>query len=140
MIGGMVFPLFACFYYWTPMVAKRPLSERLGKWAFWLMFIGFNVSFFPMHIAGLMGMPRRIWTYPDSLGWSDLSFVATIGAFILAVLPNLPGFLVHIKAIDGASVPDALEALYQQAWFVGFALAFLLYLVFRKLSPVKIAA
>jgi cytochrome c oxidase subunit I+III len=84
MIGGMVFPLFACFYYWTPMVAKRPLSERLGKWAFWLMFIGFNVSFFPMHIAGLMGMPRRIWTYPDSLGWSDLSFVATIGAFILA--------------------------------------------------------
>jgi NCS1 family nucleobase:cation symporter-1 len=66
--------------------------------------------------------------------------LAAIGAFILAVLPNLPGFLVHIKAIDGASVPDALEALYQQAWFVGFALAFLLYLVFRKLSPVKIAA
>lgn len=66
--------------------------------------------------------------------------LAAIAAFILAVLPNLPGFLVHIKAIDGASVPHALEALYQQAWFVGFALAFILYLVFRKLSPVKIAA
>jgi len=66
--------------------------------------------------------------------------LAAIAAFLLAVLPNLPGFLVHIKVIDGASVPDALEALYQQAWFVGFALAFILYLLFRKLSPVKVTA
>lgn len=66
--------------------------------------------------------------------------IAAITAFILAVLPNLPGFLVHIKVIDGASVPDALETLYQQAWFVGFALAFVLYLLFRKFSPVKITA
>jgi cytochrome c oxidase subunit I+III len=84
MIGGMVFPLFACFYYWTPMVARKPLSERLGKGAFWLMFSGFNISFLPMHLTGLLGMPRRVWTYPESLGWGDLNMVSTIGSFILA--------------------------------------------------------
>jgi NCS1 family nucleobase:cation symporter-1 len=66
--------------------------------------------------------------------------LAAIAAFLLAVLPNIPGFLVHIKVLDGASIPDALESLYQQAWFVGFALAFVLYLLLRKLSPVKITA
>jgi cytochrome c oxidase subunit I+III len=58
LFGGMVFPLFGAFYYWAPYVGTRPLSERLGKWAFWLMFTGFNVAFFPMHITGLLGMPR----------------------------------------------------------------------------------
>ncbi|MGE0232870.1 MAG: cytochrome c oxidase subunit I, partial [Flavobacteriaceae bacterium] len=84
LIGGMVFPLFATFYYWAPMVSRRPLSERLGRWVFWLMFIGFNVSFFPMHITGLRGMPRRVWTYPDDLGWNTLNMISTVGAYILA--------------------------------------------------------
>ena len=84
MIGGMVFPLFATFYYWAPVVARKPLSERLGKISFWLMFIGFNVSFFPMHISGLMGLPRRVWTYPEVLGVGTLNLISTIGAFILA--------------------------------------------------------
>ena len=66
--------------------------------------------------------------------------LAAIAAFVLAVLPNLPGFLVHIKVLDGASVPDGLESLYQQAWFVGFGIAFILYIVFRKIAPVKITA
>jgi cytochrome c oxidase subunit I+III len=83
LIGGMVFPLFAAFYYWAP-VASRPLSERLGKWAFWLMFLGTNVTFFPMHITGLMGMPRRTYTYIAEMGWGPLNFVSTIGAFMLA--------------------------------------------------------
>ncbi|WP_028033126.1 cytochrome c oxidase subunit I [Chelativorans sp. J32] len=84
LIGGMVFPLFATFYYWIPMVSRKMLSERLGRWVFWLMFIGFNVTFFPMHITGLIGMPRRVWTYPDGLGWNTLNMVSTVGSYILA--------------------------------------------------------
>src|SRR5687767_13409798 len=68
LIGGMVFPLFAAFYYWTPAMSSRPLSERAGKWAFWLMFIGVNITFFTMHITGLMGMPRRNYTYLTMMG------------------------------------------------------------------------
>ncbi|HEY7764302.1 MAG TPA: cytochrome c oxidase subunit I, partial [Aestuariivirgaceae bacterium] len=84
LVGGMVFPLFATVYYWMPLVSRRRLSERLGRWVFWLMFVGFNLSFFPMHVTGLMGMPRRIWTYPDDLGWGGLNALSTIGAYILA--------------------------------------------------------
>ncbi|MGH8473573.1 MAG: cbb3-type cytochrome c oxidase subunit I, partial [Gammaproteobacteria bacterium] len=62
LIGGMVFPLIAAFYYWAPTVSGRPLSERLGRWACGLMFLGFNVAFFPMHLTGLLGMPRRVYT------------------------------------------------------------------------------
>ncbi|OZI17718.1 cytochrome ubiquinol oxidase subunit I [Bordetella genomosp. 7] len=84
LVGGMVFPLFAAFYYWMPFVSRRPLSERLGRWAFWLMFVGFNVSFFPMHLTGLAGMPRRVYTYADSYGWGMLNMVSTIGAYVIA--------------------------------------------------------
>jgi cytochrome c oxidase subunit I+III len=84
LVGGMVFPLFATFYYWAPMLSRRPLSERLGRWSFGLMFTGFNVAFFPMHITGLAGMPRRVWTYPADLGWDTLNLVSTVGAFVLA--------------------------------------------------------
>jgi cytochrome c oxidase subunit I+III len=84
LIGGMVFPLFATFYYWAPMVSQKPLSERLGRWTFWLMFVGFNIAFFPMHITGLRGMPRRVWTYPGDLGWDALNMVSTAGAYVFA--------------------------------------------------------
>jgi cytochrome c oxidase subunit I+III len=84
LVGGMVFPLFATFYYWTPILSRKPLSERLGRWCFWLMFIGFNVTFFPMHITGLAGMPRRVWTYPSNLNWDTLNLISTVGAFTLA--------------------------------------------------------
>jgi cytochrome c oxidase subunit I+III len=80
----MVFPLFATFYYWAPMVSSRRLSARLGRWAFWLMFAGFNVAFFPMHLTGLLGMPRRVWTYPGDMGWNTLNMVSTVGAYVLA--------------------------------------------------------
>ena len=75
LIGGMVFPLLAALYYWAPAIGT-PLSERLGRWAFWLLFLGTNLTFFPMHIAGFMGMPRRIYTYRDGIGlelWNALS-------------------------------------------------------------------
>ena len=63
LIGGAVFPLFGGFYYWFPKFSGQQLSERAGRWNFWLFFIGFNVAFFPMHILGLEGMPRRMYTY-----------------------------------------------------------------------------
>lgn len=84
LVGGMVFPLFATFYHWTPMLSKNPLSERLGRWVFWLMFLGFNTAFFPMHISGLYGMPRRIWTYPSDMGLDGLNLASTVGAFVFA--------------------------------------------------------
>ena len=66
LIGGAVFPLFGAFYYWFPKSTGRLLSERLGRWSFGLMFIGFNLAFFPMHLLGLQGMPRRVYTYPPA--------------------------------------------------------------------------
>jgi cytochrome c oxidase subunit I+III len=68
LIGGMVFPLFAAFYYWTPLVSRRMLSEHLGHWAFWLMFIGFNAAFLPMHLTGLLGGSIRIPEISDGTG------------------------------------------------------------------------
>lgn len=84
LIGGMVFPFFAALYYWMPLVSIRPLSERLGRWAFWLMLIGVNTTFFPMHISGLMGMPRRVYTYPANIGWDGLNLASSIGAVLIA--------------------------------------------------------
>ncbi|MBO6719441.1 MAG: cytochrome c oxidase subunit I [Rhizobiaceae bacterium] len=84
LIGGMVFPLFATFYYWLPMASRNMLSERVGRWVFGLMFVGFHVAFFPMHITGLRGMPRRVWTYPGDLGWDTLNMISTVGAYVFA--------------------------------------------------------
>ena len=84
LIGGVVFPLFAGLYYWLPKILGRMMSERAGKWSFWIMFAGFNVAFFPMHIVGLMGMPRRVYTYQAGLGWDIPNLISTIGAFVFA--------------------------------------------------------
>ena len=94
LFGGMVFPLFAAIYYWTPAFSTRPLSERLGRWAFGLVFAGFNIAFLPMHLTGLIGMPRRIYTYPAGIGWGGLNLTSSIGAFILAA--GIVVFLVDI--------------------------------------------
>ena len=83
LIGGMVFPLFAAFYYWIPMVSRRPLSERLAKWVFGLMFAGMNIAFLPMHLAGLQGMPRRVYTYLPGQGLELPNLISTVGAFML---------------------------------------------------------
>ncbi|KQW50020.1 MULTISPECIES: cbb3-type cytochrome c oxidase subunit I [unclassified Roseateles] len=84
LIGGMVFPLFAGFYYWTPMINGRQLSEKLGRWVFWLSFVGVHVTFLPMHLSGLMGMPRRVNTYLPDRDWDLPNLVSTVGAFIMA--------------------------------------------------------
>ncbi|WP_445502778.1 cytochrome c oxidase subunit I [Microvirga sp. G4-2] len=82
LIGGNVFPLIGAIYYWFPKFTGRMMSERLGKWHFWLAFIGFNIAFFPMHITGLMGMPRRVYTYLPEMGWGNLNMISTIGAAV----------------------------------------------------------
>ena len=84
LIGAVVFPIFAGLYYWYPKIFGRMMSERLGKTSFWVMFIGFNIAFFPMHILGLLGMARRVYTYESGLGWDWLNLVASIGGFIFA--------------------------------------------------------
>ncbi|MGD8174837.1 cytochrome c oxidase subunit I [Marinimicrobium sp. ARAG 43.8] len=85
LVGGMLFPLLAGFYYWLPHFSGRMPSERMGRWAFWLIFIGFNVTFLLMHLTGLLGMPRRIYTYEAGLGWDWLNLVSSVGSFIMAV-------------------------------------------------------
>jgi cytochrome c oxidase subunit I+III len=94
LIGGVLFPVFAGLYYWLPKLTGRLLDERLGRWNFWLMFAGFNVTFFPLHLAGLLGMPRRVYTYPAGLGWDGPNLVATLGALALGAGVLL--FLVNL--------------------------------------------
>ncbi len=85
LVGGVVFAIFAAFYYWYPKMTGRMLSERLGKWHFWLFFIGFHLTFDLMHIPGVLGMPRRIYTYEPGRGWDTLNLLISVGAFIQAI-------------------------------------------------------
>ncbi|HEX5159964.1 MAG TPA: cytochrome c oxidase subunit I, partial [Ktedonobacterales bacterium] len=85
LFGGSVMAMFAGIYYWYPKFSGRMLDERLGKLQFWLFLIGLNLAFFPMHIMGLLGMPRRQYTYAPNLGWDQLNLISTIGAFTLAL-------------------------------------------------------
>ncbi|MHA4735570.1 cytochrome c oxidase subunit I [Ensifer adhaerens] len=84
LIGGMLFPVVAGIYYYYPLIDAKRLSNTLGRIAFWLMFVGFNVTFFPMHLTGLFGMPRRVFTYPADLGWNLLNLVSSVGAIVFA--------------------------------------------------------
>jgi heme/copper-type cytochrome/quinol oxidase subunit 1 len=84
LFGGAVFPIFAGIYYWLPKMSGRTYNELLGQVSFWLVFVGFNLTFFPMHVSGLLGMPRRVYTYPHNLGWDAYNLLSTIGAFVLA--------------------------------------------------------
>ncbi|HTT82297.1 MAG TPA: cytochrome c oxidase subunit I [Rhizomicrobium sp.] len=85
LIGINVFPVAGAIYFWFPKFTGRLLDERLGRWNFWTMFVGFNLGFFPMHISGLLGMPRRVYTYADGMGWDWLNLITTFGSFVFAV-------------------------------------------------------
>ncbi len=85
LVGGTLFAVFAGFYYWFPKVTGRMLNTRLGLWHFWLNFIGFNLTFFVQHLLGLIGMPRRIYTYPDLPGWGTMNLISTVGATVAAI-------------------------------------------------------
>ena len=99
LIGINVFAVVGGMYYWFPKMTGRLMDEGLGRWNFWTMFIGFNLGFFPMHISGLMGMPRRVYTYPAGMGWDTLNLITTIGAFLFAVgiLLFLANVLVSLR-------------------------------------------
>ena len=84
LVGGIVFALFAATYYWFPKISGRMLDERLGKIQFWLWLIGFNATFGVQHFLGLMGMPRRVYTYADNPGWALLNGISSAGAALMA--------------------------------------------------------
>jgi cytochrome c oxidase subunit I len=106
LFGGLVFAIFGGIYYWYPKIFGKLLNEKLGKLNFWLMVIGFNLTFFPMHFLGMEGEPRRTYTYPNGMGWGTLNLMATIGAFIIAA--GVAVFLVNVifTAIRGEEAPE----------------------------------
>jgi cytochrome c oxidase subunit 1 len=101
--GGSLFAIFAAIYFWFPKMFGFMLNDRLGKWHFWLLFVSFNVTFFPMHLLGVMGMVRRTYTYPDLSGWSLLNAIATAGAALQAVAVLV--FIANIYLSNWKRVP-----------------------------------
>ena len=91
LVGGAVFPLMGAVYYWYPKIVGRMMSERLGRWVVGLVFLGFNLSFFPMHVLGLQGMPRRVYTYQPELPWAGLNLFVSLSSLVLAA-----GFLLFV--------------------------------------------
>jgi heme/copper-type cytochrome/quinol oxidase subunit 1 len=89
LIGGAVFPLMGAIYYWFPKITGRMMSERLGWWVAGLVFVGFNLTFFPMHVLGFQGMPRRIYTYQHDMPWAELNLFVSLSSIVLAL-----GFLL----------------------------------------------
>ncbi|GHO52947.1 cytochrome c oxidase subunit I [Ktedonobacter robiniae] len=85
LFGGSAMAIFAGIYYWFPKMTGKLMSEKLAQVHFWLLLIGMNLAFFPMHLLGLLGMPRRVYTYPGNLGWNELNLMATIGAFMVGL-------------------------------------------------------
>jgi cytochrome c oxidase subunit I+III len=118
LIGGVVFPIFGGLYYWLPQIAGLLLDERLGRWNFWLTFIGFNLTFFPMHISGLRGMPRRVFTYQEGAGLAELNLLSTLGSYVLALgfLLFVINFLLSWRA--GRTSPDNPWAAGTLEWAV----------------------
>ena len=94
LLGINFFPVIAGFYVWFPKFTGRMMNERLGKWNFWVMFIGFNLGFFPMHWLGLTGMPRRVYTYPSGMGWDLPNMITSIGSFLFAI--GILLFLINV--------------------------------------------
>jgi cytochrome c oxidase subunit 1 len=117
LFGGSIFAIFAGIYYWWPKMFGRMLDERLGKLHFWLMFIGFNLTFMPQHMLGLLGMPRRIWTYHHGGLWETYNLISTIGsgimgAAMLVFLVNLVRthrFRLGVRAGNDPWIADTLE-------------------------------
>ena len=119
LVGGLVFPLFAALYYWAPLYNGHRLSERIGRWGCGLMFGGFNLAFFPLHIVGLAGMPRRVYTYAEGLDWTLWNALSTAGAYVFAAgvllcLADLVRMLVRPRREHGDPwKADSLEWLPQ---------------------------
>jgi cytochrome c oxidase subunit 1 len=106
LIGGAVFPLFGAIYYWYPKITGRLMNERLAALHFWLFFVGFNLTFFPMHQLGMQGMPRRIYTYPPETGWGFLNAVASSGAVLMAAAVLLFFYNAWVSRFRGEEAGD----------------------------------
>jgi heme/copper-type cytochrome/quinol oxidase subunit 1 len=110
-----VFGIFAALYYWWPKLFGRYLNETLGKWHFWLTFIGFNLTFFPQHFLGLLGMPRRVYTYRDDDVWTTYNLISTMGSYVMGL--GILLFLVNVwwsrrrspRAVNDPWLADTLE-------------------------------
>jgi cytochrome c oxidase subunit 1 len=85
LFGGAIFGIFGGLHYWWPKMFGRLLSETLGKWTFWLMFVGMNLTFFPLHLLGLEGMPRRVYTYSEGGSWEVYNLISTVGSFVMSL-------------------------------------------------------
>jgi cytochrome c oxidase subunit 1 len=99
LFGGSIFGIFAGIYYWFPKMTGRLMHEGLGKLNFWLMFVGMNITFFPMHYLGLNGMPRRIYTYTSEFGWDWLNLLSSAGYFVIfaGIVAFLVNFFISVK-------------------------------------------
>jgi cytochrome c oxidase subunit 1/cytochrome c oxidase subunit I+III len=106
LFGGTLFGMLAGLYYWFPKMSGRLLSEKLGKWQFWLAVLGFNLTFFVQHLLGFMGMPRQVYTYPDLPGWGAVNLLSTIGAFILGFSMLLLGANILWSLLRGQPATD----------------------------------
>jgi cytochrome c oxidase subunit I+III len=104
LIGSAVFPLFGALHFWFPKISGKLLDEGLGKLSFWLTFIGFNLTFFPMHISGFLGMPRQVYTYRAGLGWENWNLLSTVGAFVmgLGAVMTLVNILASVRRGEDA--------------------------------------
>jgi cytochrome c oxidase subunit I len=115
LFGGSVFGIFAGLYYWWPKMFGRMLGERLGKAHFWLVFLGFNLTFFPQHLLGLLGMPRRVYTYSEHGLWQTYNLISSIGSGVMAI--GLVLFVVNVvqtsrkgpRAVNDPWLADTLE-------------------------------
>jgi cytochrome c oxidase subunit I len=105
-VGLIVFAILGALHYWLPKMTGRMLSDRLGKWTFWLMTIGFNLTFIIQHFLGLAGMPRRVYTYPDLPGWGWMNMVSTIGAFFMAAAALLFVWNLAASLLSGKPAGD----------------------------------
>ncbi len=110
LFGGSMFGLFGGAYYWWPKVRGHLLNERVGKLHFWLMFLGFNMTFAPFHLLGLQGMPRRVYTYPTGQGWDFWNFVASIGSFVIAASVLVFMYNVWASRKNPKAGPDPWDA------------------------------
>jgi cytochrome c oxidase subunit I+III len=105
LVGGSLFPILGGLHFWLPKLTGRMMNERAGRWAFALNFIGFNLAFFPQHTLGLFGMPRRVWTYEEGLGWDGLNLLSTAGSYIMGV--GMLIFTLNLIAAHRRGAPRA---------------------------------
>ena len=112
LVGGFLFPMLAGLYYWVPHISGRQPVQHLSRAAFWMIFIGFNLTFFMMHLTGLLGMPRRVFSYPEASPWEWLNLLSSIGSFIMAA-----GFMLVV--LDFALLFRYGRAFRRNPWDAG---------------------